>query len=112
MTVIDDAPALPTVIRRAQLETAVQTAFEKLMDDADTAAEHRELTSYGLLHAQAANLIGIRTPACGELARCTCMKCYCDAIFDAAKARTYLDGSVEVVQCETCAGEHRGTGNE
>ncbi|MFI6055468.1 hypothetical protein ACIBCO_35950 [Streptomyces violascens] len=78
----------------------MRNAFTALLDDAETAADNRELTPCRNLHARAAGLIGIQPPASGELARCTCQG-YCEAVFDADHARTYLDGTVDFVQCPT-----------
>ena len=105
-------PALATEIHLHRLPETTQFAFEDLKDRADEYADRRELTASALLHAQAAALIGIQLPASGELARCTCQACFCDCVFDAAKARTYTDGTVEFVQCPQCADEHRRTGDE
>lgn len=96
-----------TVIHLDRLPRTTQDAFEYLMDKADQAADRLDLHAYAERHQEAIQLLGIRRPADGELARCTCTNCYCEAIFDAAKARTYMVGSVELVQCETCADEHR-----
>ncbi|THA22732.1 hypothetical protein E6R18_32825 [Streptomyces sp. A1277] len=102
----------PGEVHLDALPHTIQDAFDALMDQADQAADHRDLTAYALLHDQATRLIGIRPPASGELARCTCQSCYCTAVFDANKARCYMDGPIEFVQCETCADEHRLTGDE
>lgn len=110
--VMTHAPTQPSEIHLHRLPRTIQAAFDDLMDEADRAADHLDLATYAKRHRAAIKLIGIRRPACGELARCTCQDCYCTAVFDAAKARTYMDGTVEFVQCETCADEHRRTGNE
>ncbi|MFD9721049.1 hypothetical protein [Streptomyces sp. NPDC059076] len=102
---------LPTEAALHQLPLATQDTFEHLWARAEQEADHRNLTAYALLHAQAATLIGIRHPARGELARCTC-PCYCDTVFDAMNARTYLDGHTERVQCPGCADDHLRTGDE
>jgi NAD-dependent SIR2 family protein deacetylase len=112
MSVITTTRALPKEIHLHQLPAHIHTQFTELMDRADWYADHRELSTSQLLHAQAAELIGMRLPASGELARCTCQGCYCTCAFDAAHARTYTDGTVEFVQCPQCADEHRLTGDE
>ncbi|MEU9849298.1 hypothetical protein [Streptomyces sp. NPDC047985] len=112
MSVISPARTRPTEIHPHHLPTTIADQADELLDQADWYADHRNLTASALIHAQVIQLIGIRPPASGELARCTCQNCYCAAIFDAAKAHTYLDGTVEFVQCETCADEHRLTGDE
>jgi hypothetical protein len=110
--VMTHAPTQPREIHLHRLPRTTQAAFDDLMDRADQAAEHRELTAYAVLHHQAIQLIGIRPPASGELARCTCTACYCTAVFDADKARCYMDGPIEFVQCETCFDRHELTGDE
>src|SRR5690242_1112316 len=75
----------PGEVHLDTLPHTIQDAFDALMDQADQAADHRDLTAYALLHDQAIRLIGIRPPASGELARCTCQNCYCTAVFDANK---------------------------
>ena len=105
-------PALPAEVHTHQLPPHTALAFEELMNRADTLADHHELTASALLHAQAAVLIGIALPASGELARCTCQACYCTCAFDAAKAATYLDGTIWFVQCPGCADDHPRTGDE
>jgi hypothetical protein len=102
----------PATIQLDTLPATVQDAFERLWDQADHAAGQRDLTAYALLHANAAVLLGIRLPASGELARCTCPACYCAAVFDARDAATHLDGTVERVQCPDCTDAHRLTGEE
>ena len=111
-TLMTHAPTQPTVIHPHHLPATLANQVDQLLDQADQHADHRELSASALLHAQVIRLIGIRPPASGELARCTCQACYCSAIFDASKAHTYLDGTVEFVQCETCADEHPLTGDE
>ncbi|MFJ2279175.1 hypothetical protein ACIOEZ_34065 [Streptomyces sp. NPDC087866] len=110
--VMTHTPNQATEIHLDRLPSSIQDAFDALMDQADKAAEHRDFTAYALLHKQAGHLIGIHRPASGELARCTCQNCYCTRVFDANKARCYMDGQIEFVQCETCADEHRLTGDE
>ncbi|MFE9461635.1 hypothetical protein [Streptomyces californicus] len=110
--VMTHAPTQPSEIHAHHLTTTLATRVDELLDQANDYADHRELTASALIHAQVIHLIGIRPPASGELTRCTCQGCYCDRIFDAAKARTYMDGSVEFVQCIGCADEHPRTGNE
>ncbi|MGW2844416.1 hypothetical protein [Streptomyces sp. NPDC001274] len=112
MSVISPARTHPAVVHPHRLPTHIADQADQLLDQADEHADHRDLTTSALIHAMVIRLIGIRPPASGELARCTCQACYCGAIFDAAKARTYMDGTVEFVQCETCADEHRLTGDE
>ncbi|MEV4975601.1 hypothetical protein [Streptomyces scopuliridis] len=112
MSVISPAHAQPREIHLHQLNPCTADQLNQLLDQADEYADHRELTASALLHAQAIRLIGIRPPASGELARCTCQACYCTAVFAAEHARTYIDGTVEFVQCEICADEHRLTGDE
>lgn len=109
--VMTHAPTQPSEIRTHHLPTALATHIDELLDQADEYADRRELTASALIHAQVIRLIGIRPPASGELARCTCQGCYCDRIYDAAKARTYLSGTVEFAQCPYCADEHRLTGD-
>jgi hypothetical protein len=110
--VMTHTPTQPREVHPHRLSATIANQVNELLDQADQLAGHRELVASALLHQQAITLIGIRPPASGELARCTCTNCYCAAIFDAAKARTHLDGTVELVQCETCADEHRLTGDE
>ncbi|WP_331764796.1 hypothetical protein [Streptomyces sp. NBC_01238] len=112
IAVMPHAPIQPREIHPHRLPRTVQVAFDDLMAKADRAADHRDLATYADRHHEAIQLIGIRPPASGELAQCSCQNCYCGAIFDAATARTYMDGTVEFVQCETCADEHRLTGDE
>ncbi|MFG2676968.1 hypothetical protein [Streptomyces sp. NPDC048445] len=102
----------PTVIHLNRLPRTTQDAYEYLMDKADQAADRLDLHAYAERHNEAIQLLGICPPDGGELARCTCTNCYCEAVFDAAKARTHMNGTVEFVQCETCADEHRLTGDE
>lgn len=102
----------PREIHPHRLSASIAAQVNELLDQADQYADNRELAASAILHRQVIDLIDIRPPASGELARCTCQACYCAAIFDAAKARTYMDGTVEFVQCETCADEHRLTGDE
>lgn len=107
------AAVLPAEIHLHRLPSTTQYAAEDLLDRADWHADHRELSTSQLLHAEAAKLIGIRLPDSGELARCTCQgACYCTVVFDAAKARSYQDGTVWFVQCPDCADDHRRTGDE
>ncbi|WP_331764463.1 hypothetical protein [Streptomyces anulatus] len=110
--VMTHAPTQPSEIHPHHLSAPIADQVNELLDQADRYADNRELTASALLHAQVISLTGIRPPASGELARCTCQACYCGCIFDAAKARTYLDGTVEFVQCIRCADEHRLTGDE
>ncbi|MFB7222394.1 hypothetical protein [Streptomyces sp. NPDC056227] len=110
--VMTHAPTQPREIHLHRLAAPIADQVNELLDQADWHADHLELSASALLHRQAIQLIGIRPPASGELARCTCQNCHCGAIFDANKARTYMDGTVEFVQCETCADEHRRTGDE
>ncbi|MGW5529468.1 hypothetical protein [Streptomyces xanthochromogenes] len=112
MTLVPHTQKLLTSIKLDTLPAPVQDQFDEIWKAAEQAADHRELTAYAALHAQAARLIGLRLPATGELARCTCPACYCTRIFDAAHARTHLDGTVEFVQCEHCADIHLLTGDE
>jgi hypothetical protein len=107
MAVMTHAHPLPTEIHLHHLSPHTADELNQLLDTADNLADRHDLTASALLHAQAIQLIGIRPPVSGELARCTCQGCYCTAVFDADKARCYLDGTVEFVQCETCADEHR-----
>ncbi|MET7713742.1 hypothetical protein [Streptomyces sp. NPDC005407] len=109
MSVISPARALPAEIHLHQLPEHIHTQFDQLMDRADQHAERHELSASALLHTQAAQLIGIRLPDSGELTRCTCQGCYCTCAFDAAQARTYLDGTIEFVQCPGCADDHPRT---
>ncbi|WP_031030086.1 MULTISPECIES: hypothetical protein [unclassified Streptomyces] len=106
------APTQPSEIHPHHLPATLATLVDELLDQANEYADRRELTASAILHAQVISLTGIRPPASGELTRCTCQACYCGCIFDAAKARTYLDGTVEFVQCIRCADEHRLTGDE
>ncbi|MFE7111717.1 hypothetical protein ACFU98_29840 [Streptomyces sp. NPDC057575] len=112
IAVMTHAPTQPREIHPHRLAAPIADQVNELLDQADQHTDRLELSASALLHRQAIQLIGIRPPDSGELARCTCQNCYCGAIFDAAKARTYLDGTVEFVQCETCADEHRLTGDE
>lgn len=105
--------ALPPEIRLDTLPTLTVDTFEQIWTAAETAAGRRDLTTYALLHAQAAYFIGVALPASGELARCTCPGCWtCDTVFDAAQAHTHLDGSIEFVQCPGCFDDHPRTGDE
>jgi hypothetical protein len=110
--VMTHAPTQPREIHLHRLPRTIQAAFDDLMDKADRAADHRDLATYADRHLEAIELIGIRLPADGELARCTCQNCYCTAVFDAAQAHTYMDGRIEFVQCETCFDRHELTGDE
>jgi hypothetical protein len=110
--VMTHAPKQPHAVYPHQLSAPIADQVNNLLDQANEHADHHNLTASALLHAQAIRLTGIRPPASGELARCTCTTCYCDAIFDAAKARSVQDGRFWIVQCETCADEHRLTGDE
>ncbi|WP_331746699.1 hypothetical protein [Streptomyces sp. NBC_00842] len=110
--VMTHAPIQPREIHPHRLAAPIAEQVDALLNQADWHADRLELSASALLHHQAIQLIGIRPPASGELARCSCQNCYCSAIFDAAKARTYMDGPIEFVQCETCADEHRLTGDE
>ncbi|PVC80563.1 hypothetical protein DBP19_36105 [Streptomyces sp. CS090A] len=110
--VMTHAPTQPSLIRTTNLTTTLATQVDDLLNQADDYADNRELTASTLIHAQVIHLIGIRPPASGELARCTCQGCYCDRIYDAAAARTYMDGTVEFAQCPYCADEHPLTGDE
>ncbi|MFD7855226.1 hypothetical protein ACFV6B_13200 [Streptomyces microflavus] len=110
--VMTHAPTQPSEIHPHHLSAPIADQVNELLNQADDYADRRELTASALLHAQAIRLIGIRPPASGELTRCTCQACYCSCIFDAATARTYLDGTIEFVQCTRCADEHRLTGDE
>ncbi|MFJ5294505.1 hypothetical protein [Streptomyces sp. NPDC088348] len=101
------AHTLPSEIQLHHLSTTTADTARELLEDADREASQHNLSAAALIHAQAAQLIGIRLPASGELALCTCQGCYCSTVHDAAKSRCYLDGTVEFVQCETCADEHR-----
>lgn len=112
MSVTTHARTQPTVVHPHHLAAPIADQLTELLDQADWFADRHELSTSALLHTQAITLIGIRPPASGELARCTCQNCYCEAVFDAAKARTHMDGTVEFVQCETCADEHRLTGDK
>lgn len=102
----------PTEIHPDQLTSAIRDAFDKLMNHADQAAQSHQLDFAAHLHRQAADLIGIQLPASGELAVCDCQDCYCGRIVDAAKLRSYLDGTVWFTQCEHCTDDHPRTGDE
>ncbi|MFD4795932.1 hypothetical protein [Streptomyces anulatus] len=110
--VMTHAPTQPSEIHPHHLPATLATLVDELLDQANEYADNRELTASAILHAQVISLTGIRPPASGELTRCTCQACYCGCIFDAAKAHTYLDGTVEFVQCIRCADEHPRTGDE
>ncbi|MEU0837153.1 hypothetical protein [Streptomyces sp. NPDC005969] len=112
IAVMTHAPTQPREIHLHRLSRTTQAAFADLMDEADRAADHLDLATYAKRHRTAIKLIGIRPPASRELAQCSCQNCYCTAVFDADKAHCYMDGPVEFVQCETCADEHRLTGDE
>ncbi|KIF66252.1 hypothetical protein HY68_36705 [Streptomyces sp. AcH 505] len=106
--VLPHAQTRPCEIQLHRLAPGTAAKASALLDQADHEADNRNLTASALLHGQVIDLIGIRPPASGELARCSCQNCYgCTRVFDAVKARTYRDGTVEFVQCETCADEHR-----
>lgn len=100
---------LPTEVELHRIPTHLADQFTALMDRADQAISLYEIRP---LHAQAAQLIGLQLPASQDIVQCTCGGCYCDRVFDARKARTYQDGTVERVQCPVCADEHRLTGDE
>ena len=104
--VITRAHSKPREIKLHLLPDPVADELNRLLDQADQHAENRDLAAYHLLHAQAVALIGIRQPARGELARCTCQACYCDTVFDEHQARYYLDGTVEYIQCPGCVDDH------
>ncbi|MEU1099195.1 hypothetical protein, partial [Streptomyces sp. NPDC005877] len=63
---------LPTQIHPSELTEPVRDAFDALMQRADMAAVGFALSLYKALHREAAALVGIQLPACGELAVCTC----------------------------------------
>lgn len=108
--VLPHAQTLPAEVELHRIPTHLAGQFTDLMDQAETAISPFEIRP---LHAQAAQVIGLRLPASGEIALCTCPAgCYCDRVFDANVARTHQDGTVEWVQCEPCADEHRLTGDE
>ncbi|MFE4915891.1 hypothetical protein ACFRCX_30780 [Streptomyces sp. NPDC056652] len=108
MSVISPAHTQPREIHLHQLNPLIADQLNHLLDQADEYADHRELTASALLHTQAIRLIGIRPPASGELARCTCENCWdCDTVYDAAHARCYTSLGIEFVQCPRCADEHR-----
>lgn len=102
------APQLPVEISLRTLDTATQNRVTRLLEDADATVD---IDARRALHAAAADLAGIRLPASEELAQCTCGDCYCDLVFDAWQAGTYLDGTVERVQCPACLDDHRQTGD-
>ncbi|MFJ1782468.1 hypothetical protein ACIOKA_37815 [Streptomyces anulatus] len=110
--VMTHAPTQPSEIRAHHLTPTLANLVDELLDQANEYADRHELTASALLHAQVIHLIGIKPPAEGELTRCTCQGCYCDRIFDATKAHTYMDGTIEFVQCPYCADEHLRTGDE
>ena len=99
--------ALPPEIRLNTLPTPTTDIFEQIWEAAESAATHQDLTTYALLHTQAAHLIGLALPASGELARCTSPCCWtCDTVFDAAQAHLHMDGTIERVQCPGCWDDH------
>lgn len=111
--VMTHAPTQPREIHPHHLAPAIAEQVDTLLDQADWHAARHELSTSALLHDQVIRLIGIRPPDSKELARCNCPNCYCGVIFDVAEARFCTDStSIEWVQCERCADEHRLTGNE
>lgn len=97
---------LPTEVQLHRIPQHLADQFTVLMDRADQAISLYEIRP---LHAQAAQLIGMRLPDSQDIVKCNCENCYCQRVFDANKARTYMNGSVEFVQCPVCADEHRIT---
>lgn len=102
------APHLPIDISLRTLDATTQDRVTRLLEGADSTAD---IDARRDLHAEAADRLGIQLPASKELALCTCGACYCDLVFDAWLAGTYLDGSVERVQCPGCLDDHRQTGD-
>lgn len=103
------AQILPTEVQLHQVPKRIADQFIDLMDKADQAISLYEIRP---IHAQAAQLIGMRLPASQDIVQCNCGACWCDRVVDANTVRTYMNGTVEFVQCETCADEHRLTGDE
>ncbi|MGW5690295.1 hypothetical protein ACWEWX_04795 [Streptomyces asiaticus] len=105
MSVITHArPRAATEINLSDVATPVRDKFLTLMDQADSTIS---ITEIQLLHADAADLIGLQLPASREIAVCSC-GCNCLTVFDAAQAHVYDEGYGETTQCPGCADDHRG----
>jgi hypothetical protein len=105
--VMTHTPIQATEVRLHRIPTHIADQFHQVMDQAEHVISTHEIRA---LHAQAALLIGMALPASREIVRCNCQGCYCDRVVDARTVRTYLNGTVEFVQCETCAEDHYLTG--
>jgi hypothetical protein len=104
------APVQPSTVNYTTLTPAQQHGFDQLMEQADTAGTTDHFLD---LMARAANAIGMRLPASGDIRRCAC-SCYCGLVFDAEDPDAHViewTGGYNLgrVQCPTCADRHRET---
>ncbi|WP_448333533.1 hypothetical protein [Streptomyces sp. DSM 41534] len=104
MSVMSPARTRAIEINLSDVATAVRDKFLHLMDQADQTVS---VTEIQLLHADAADLIGLQYPTSREIAVCSC-GCNCLIVFDADAAHTFNDGYGETTQCPVCADDHRG----
>jgi hypothetical protein len=105
-SVLPHAQTLPTEVQLHRVPKHIADQFDDLMHRADQAISLYEIRP---IHAQAAQLIGMQLPDSQDIVKCNCGGCYCDRVIDAKTARTYMNGTVEFVQCPACADEHRIT---
>lgn len=92
------------------LSATIQDDFDHLMEQADNAGTTDHFRD---VMARAANTIGMRLPASGDIRRCAC-PCICGHIFDAEHPDAHViewtaGYNLGRVQCPTCADHHRET---
>ena len=97
---------LPTELPLNQVPAPQQERVEHLFEAARQAPDN---TTYFACMTLIAIHAGIRLPAHGELALCTCESCDCGLLFDGDHAATYQPDATtdtETVQCPDCHDEH------
>lgn len=107
MTVVTAARPTTPLAHYNRLAPIQQHGFDNAIahaHDARDADRYNEAMRYAALAA------GIALPDGGEIAKCACPTCYCDAIFDTFGPGLIViettDYGVQQIQCATCADDH------
>lgn len=107
MTVVTAARPTEPLAHYGHLHPFQQNVFDTCMEQADNT---RDAGDYNHAMQLAATAIGIALPDGGEIAKCACQDCHCDAIFDTAgpglrEVETTLY-NLPRLQCAACADTH------
>uniref|UniRef100_UPI0037DC0E63 hypothetical protein n=1 Tax=Streptomyces tubercidicus TaxID=47759 RepID=UPI0037DC0E63 len=116
MTLTLDRPVTRTAISYRNLTPQQQTGWDQLEDtnhDLEQAADagNNVIAELLLVHATAAQFLGIDLPAGDTLVKCSCQSCNCEAITAASLCSEDHSGYGPVIQCPTCTDEHRSLGD-